>query len=488
MTTRSAPGLAGRFLIAAVVAGALASCGDDTKTPDAARKDAAPDAHDAAPGSGGGGGTGGAGGATGGSGGSDAAVADAPSDVASTDGGGAVCPASGTFGLPTVPPALQVPAGATLAFRTFAQGSQIYTCAATQTASDGGTSATTYAWTLKEPQATLYDDSCKAVGTHFAGPTWKWTADGSQVVGSRVAAADSPVGAIQWLLLAGVSHSGAGMMADVSYVQRLFTVGGVAPATGCDAGTVTQVQSVPYTATYYFYKGGAPDGGAGDRPVDAAPSCVPSTAGLTAPSVPADIQAPSGTTLALKLRANGSQIYTCSATVGAADAGTTYAWTFKAPDAKLFDDGGCGEVVSHYAGPTWKWTADGSTVVGARIAQVNSPTGWIPWLLLGAQSHAGTGVFSSITYIQRVDTVGGVAPPAGCDASKLATDQAVPYTAYYYFYRGGQRDGGSDGATDGPALDAPASDGGVDAATDGGVNAATDGGVDAASDASGDGG
>jgi hypothetical protein len=324
----------------------------------------------------------------------------------------------------------------------------------------------------------LYDDSCQAVGVHSAGPTWKWNADGSQVVGARVAAADSPVGAIPWLLLSAASHAGAGKMADVSYVQRVATLGGTAPAS-CTAAQVTQTLSVPYTASYYFFKGGVAtsDGAvpvadaAPDRPADAPPACIPA-GNLTPPTVPDDIKAPPGATLALKLRAEGSQIYTCTTIAPDADAGATtptYQWNFKAPEARLFDSV-CGEVVAHYAGPTWRWNADGSTVVGLRDEGVDSPSGWIPWLLLSAQSHAGTGVMSSITWIQRVDTVGGVEPPAGCNEGTAGTDQAVPYTANYYFYRGG--------TPDAPVVVVP-----VDAAVDVPGDAGVDAEVDAAPDA-----
>ncbi len=43
-------------------------------------------------------------------------------------------------------------------------------------------------------------------------------------------------------------------MAGVTYVQRLDTTGGLAPATGCDASHVGDTARIDYTATYYFYK------------------------------------------------------------------------------------------------------------------------------------------------------------------------------------------------------------------------------------------
>jgi hypothetical protein len=50
---------------------------------------------------------------------------------------------------------------------------------------------------------------------------------------------------------------------------------------------------------------------------------------------------------------------------------------------------------------------------------------------LQAVGHGGTGTLSQVTYVQRLDTDGGVAPGAGCDAGDMAQ---VSYTADYYFY------------------------------------------------------
>jgi hypothetical protein len=156
----------------------------------------------------------------------------------------------------------------------------------------------------------------------------------------------------------------------------------------------------------------------------------PAPAALTPPDAPANIQAPAGATLALRLGADGAQIYTCKA-----DAAGAFAWALKAPDAKLYDDQ-CALVGTHFAGPTWKWTGDDSSVVGMKVAESASP-GTIPWLLLKAASTSGQGMMSAISYVQRVNTTGGVAPATGCDASTAGAEVSVPYTANYYFYKGG---------------------------------------------------
>ena len=147
------------------------------------------------------------------------------------------------------------------------------------------------------------------------------------------------------------------------------------------------------------------------------------------PDVPAAIQAPAGEEIVLQAHASGSQIYVCQAAPGGA-----FAWSLKAPQADLYDQHGA-VIGQHFAGPTWK-DNDGSEVTGKAVAHVDSPDpGSIPWLLVNATGHSGTGVLSRVTSIQRVHTKGGVAPlAANCDASKLNTEAKSSYTADYYFY------------------------------------------------------
>ncbi len=146
--------------------------------------------------------------------------------------------------------------------------------------------------------------------------------------------------------------------------------------------------------------------------------------------VPPDLMPPASAVLLFELGARGVQIYTCAAKQ---EDPATFVWTFKAPQAELFNDRN--EVVgSHFAGPTWQ-AQDGSSVKGAVIARAAAPSkNSIPWLLLEAKSHAGGGAFSTITHIQRLDTKGGVAPSKGCDATHAGEEVRVPYKATYAFY------------------------------------------------------
>ena len=136
---------------------------------------------------------------------------------------------------------------------------------------------------------------------------------------------------------------------------------------------------------------------------------------------------PQGAALILEAAADGVQIYACEAQ------GSGFAWVFKAPEANLFDKQGL-QIATHYAGPSWKLD-DGSTVVGEVAAKADAPAGdAIPWLLLRAKSHDGTGLLGTASFIRRAETKGGNAPPAGCDAAHKGASARVRYSALYQFF------------------------------------------------------
>jgi Protein of unknown function (DUF3455) len=147
--------------------------------------------------------------------------------------------------LPNVPAAIQAPPGEQVVLLAHASGSQIYTC---QAGADGQ-----FSWTLKAPDAELKDQKGKVIGSHFAGPTWKLN-DGSEVMGKAAAHVDSPdAGSIPWLLVKAVGHSGEGVLANVTTIQRFNTHGGKPPADGCDASHPNTETKSSYTGDYYFY-------------------------------------------------------------------------------------------------------------------------------------------------------------------------------------------------------------------------------------------
>ncbi|HXO37537.1 MAG TPA: DUF3455 domain-containing protein [Candidatus Acidoferrum sp.] len=147
------------------------------------------------------------------------------------------------------------------------------------------------------------------------------------------------------------------------------------------------------------------------------------------PIVPDPIQAPTGEDLILMAHAKGFQIYVCRP-----DADGKPAWTLKAPDAELFDEQGK-SIGKHFAGPTWQLN-DGSQITGKMAAKADAPDpAAIPWLLVTVTGHSGSGKLSGVTSIQRVNTVGGLAP-AGSECEKQSGDVEFKssYSADYYFY------------------------------------------------------
>jgi len=164
-----------------------------------------------------------------------------------------------------IPDNLKAAPTQTLAVVAKAVGVQIYECR---------TSTTDPArpeWTFQAPEAELFDDTGKKMGKHYAGPTWE-SDDGSKVAGEVKARDDGPDGsAIPWLLLSAKSVEGNGIFGKTQSVQRVETVGGKAPADGCDRENVGKLARVPYRATYNFYVarysvGAAPPGVATGSP------------------------------------------------------------------------------------------------------------------------------------------------------------------------------------------------------------------------------
>jgi hypothetical protein len=148
-------------------------------------------------------------------------------------------------------------------------------------------------------------------------------------------------------------------------------------------------------------------------------------------AVPDTLKVPATEGLAMIAAAKGVQIYECRARK---DQAGQFEWAFVAPEADLFDSRG-NKTGRHYAGPHWE-ALDGSKVAGTVKERADAPIpGAIPWLLLSARSVGrADGAFSKVTSIQRVNTVGGIAPQSGCSQATLGTTARVDYTADYYFF------------------------------------------------------
>jgi hypothetical protein len=136
-----------------------------------------------------------------------------------------------------------------------------------------------------------------------------------------------------------------------------------------------------------------------------------------------NLQVPAGNKVASHVYARGVQIYRWDGT----------SWVFVAPEAVLFADAEYRDPIGiHYAGPTWV-SVSGSKVVGTVRERCTPDPAAIPWLLLGAVSLEGSGAFDRVTFIQRVNTVGGLAPTnPGASPGEVAR---VPYTTEYSFYQ-----------------------------------------------------
>jgi hypothetical protein len=146
----------------------------------------------------------------------------------------------------TLPEPVRVPAGQKVVMTTTGVGEITYECR------EKKDMAGAHEWAFVAPVATLYAPDRKVVGKYYAGPTWEAN-DGSRVTGKQVAVAPAMAGSIPLQLVKAEPAMGNGAMTGVSYIQRLNTKGGVAPAMACDAGAKGQRQQVVYEADYVFY-------------------------------------------------------------------------------------------------------------------------------------------------------------------------------------------------------------------------------------------
>jgi hypothetical protein len=168
---------------------------------------------------------------------------------------------------------------------------------------------------------------------------------------------------------------------------------------------------------------------------------------VTPPPVPTNLQVPDGNTAFLIGHAYGAQNYICL------PSGTGFAWTLFGPQATLLDDDSQ-QIITHFLSSnpaendapraTWQHSGDTSTAWAAAIASSSDPNfvagKAIPWLLLrvvGTQYGPAWGdTLAVTTFIQRVNTAGGIAPATGCsNATHVGKKALIPYTTDYIFYR-----------------------------------------------------
>ena len=174
---------------------------------------------------------------------------------------------------------------------------------------------------------------------------------------------------------------------------------------------------------------------------------------VTAPDVPVDIQVPEGHIAFLKGLGVGTQNYACS------PSGAGFAWILFTPEATLFSDVGK-QITTHFNSPnpdpsdrntdprvvavggairaTWQHSRDSSIVWAKAVSAVPQPNSiaWVKLEVVGRQDGAtGGDTLTPTTFIQRVNTVGGLAPFDGCSQlSDVGKKAFIPYTADYFFF------------------------------------------------------
>ena len=150
---------------------------------------------------------------------------------------------------------------------------------------------------------------------------------------------------------------------------------------------------------------------------------------MTPPEVPTAIAVPAGHQMVMRQVGAGDLTYECRVKAGTTD----HEWVFAGPNAVLYD-ADRKTVGKYYGGPTWE-SSDGSKVTGKQLAVSPGMSGSIPLQLVQANPATGAGAMNGVTYIQRVNTQGGVAPSSACGASNVGTKQTVKYQADYVFYK-----------------------------------------------------
>ena len=159
----------------------------------------------------------------------------------------ACAPMAARYSQDALPATVQVPAGHQVAMQTVGVGKIAYECKAKKDMSG-------HEWVFGGPDAVLNDRGGMQVGTYMGPPATWASRDGSAVTATQVAVSPAGAGNIPYQLVKANPATGSGAMQGVSYIQRVATQGGVAPAAMCDASNTGSKQWVPYQADYIFWK------------------------------------------------------------------------------------------------------------------------------------------------------------------------------------------------------------------------------------------
>jgi hypothetical protein len=155
----------------------------------------------------------------------------------------------------------------------------------------------------------------------------------------------------------------------------------------------------------------------------AAPAAAPERPSL---GLFSHIKAPSDLEPSFELKAAGVQIFRCEPDKDG------YHWAFRLPEAELRDANG--QVVAHHGAGYSFEHIDGSRLLGSIVGYDSARSdNAVPWLLLQTKSY-GQGAFEKVSYVQRIDTDGGM-PPKQCSAEQSNQILRVAFTADFIFYR-----------------------------------------------------
>lgn len=160
----------------------------------------------------------------------------------------ACAPMSTMYSQDSLPDAVKVPADNKVVLQTVGAGEILYECRPKKDMPGQ------FEWTFVGPDAVLKDRSGMQVGRYYGPPaTWE-SSDGSKVTATQVAVAPAGTGNIPYQLVKANPATGMGAMTQTTYIQRVATRGGVAPAEACDMSKAGAKQKVGYQADYIFWK------------------------------------------------------------------------------------------------------------------------------------------------------------------------------------------------------------------------------------------
>ena len=184
---------------------------------------------------------------------------------------------------------------------------------------------------------------------------------------------------------------------------------------------------------------------------------------ITPPAVPFGLEVLPPNRPFLEGHAKGTQNYIClpcpNPTTAAAQCPDTsgFAWLLFTPEATLFNDHGK-QLTTHFFSPnpaengtiraTWQDSRDSSIVWGGQATASRDPNfvapdaiAWLKLPMAGTEEGPNGGdTLTATTFIQRVNTAGGLAPSEGCSGlADVGAKAFQAYTADYIFYTDDQK-------------------------------------------------